>query len=1052
MNAEEKKDPRETALFRFFAKQKVFTNLVTLSVFIIGGWLAFTITKEAFPQIDFDLVVIQTPFRSATPEEVEQLVTVPIERAIKGIDGIDRMESWSVEGVSVILLRLDPDHPTKGKTVKDVENEVDRVRNSELPEDGDEPIVNEITSVRPVLSVDLGKAPEKRLRSIARRLEDDLMEIDGVSKVAKGGYRREQIWIEADQAKLEGLHLSLLDLINAVQSSNHTSPGGRMIVNGKEVLVRTLGRIQTRGDVEHVVVRSNVEGERILISDVADVQETFVRETQFTRVNGAKSIHLTVFKKTAGDSLDIADAVRETVSRYQQYYPDASFSYSDDITFYIKRRLNILIKNGSQGIVLVLLCLVLFLSPVSALFTTVAIPFAFLGGLIAIHMMGYTVNLLSMFAFILVSGMLVDDGVVVSEFYEKKREEGLSPLKAAIVGTSQMAMPISVAVLTTIVAFMPLAYVSGIMGKFLRQFPVVVVATLIVDLLECLFILPSHLATFAPYIRFPRFMERMRAGGARLMHRLEDLYAPAAKRLVRHPVLSGLFFLFILGSSLVLSKFLLRFQMFPVGADEFFISIEMPMGTSLDKTSAVIAKVEDIFLALPKKEVESVITEVGIIGDENRRQHGTHFAQVRLVLDKTGTRKREGKEILGSIRPTIEKAAKDAGVVNMEIDQRRHGPPSGKAVEVRLAADDFRILAKLSEETKAFLRGIEGVFGVKDDFTPGKEEVQLKVDTAAVARAGLTPAVVARVVRSAFDGEVATEIQRADADEDIEVLVKLPEAARADPKTLDRIRITNPRGHLVPLSQLVTMRDGTGYFVIPHAEGKRTITVSSDVDVDVTTSRRVSIKLDAFLKELIRKNPDVRFEFVGEEKDRVESVASLRKAMAVAILIIYTLMATLMGSFSLPLIVMSVIPFAFIGVFLCLLIHGLPLSMLVLIGLAGLMGVVVNNSILLVEAMGRLKTELPDLPFHERVVEAGRQRLRPILLTSITTFFGVAPLGYGIGGREPFLEHVALTFGWGLLFTAVVTVFLVPTLYSLLFWLRSFVMTDKGYPAGGGAL
>ncbi|MFH1725712.1 MAG: efflux RND transporter permease subunit [Elusimicrobiota bacterium] len=1053
MTPDPPRDPRELGLFRFFARQHVFTNLVVLFVLVVGGWLAVTITKEAFPQIDFDIVLIQTPFRGAVPEEVERLVTVPIERAIKGIDGIEDMDSWSVEGFSVIVLRLDPDHPDKKKTVKDVEREVDRVRNSELPEDGDEPFVDELSSIHPVLSVDLSSAPERELRLIARLLEDDILEIPGVNKVTKGGYRREQIWVEADQSELGKLHLSLLDLINAVARSNHTSPGGRMVIDGKEVLVRTMGRLQTAKDVRDVVVRSNVEGQNVHLRDVARVFDGFEREETFTRVNGTKALHLTIFKKPSGDALDIAKEVRKTVDRYRKLHPRASFTYSDDISFYIKRRLDVLVRNGSQGIVLVLLCLFFFLSPGSAIFTTIAIPFAFLGGLIVIHLMGYTVNLLTMFAFILVSGMLVDDGVVVSEFYEKKREEGLPPFQASVVGTSQMALPITTAVLTTIVAFMPLAYVSGIMGKFLRQFPVVVVATLIVDLLECLFILPSHLALFSARLRFPERVERLRSWGPRMFKAVERLYTPWLSRFVRHPILGTSFFMVLLIVSLGLSIVLLRFHMFPVAVDEFFVSIEMPIGTSLQKTSETSAEIERILQGLPAHEVESIISEMGIMGDEHQRQRGTHYAQSRIILDRTGARTRDGREILGEIRPRLEATAERLGVVNLEIQQRRAGPPSGKPVEVRLAGDDFEVLSGLSHKARGWLTEQDGVFGVKDDFTPGKEELLLEVDVDAVARAGLEPRLVARVVRSAFDGEIATEIQRVDADEDIEVLVKLPESARGSRDTLERIRVTNPRGRLVPLSQLIRSRKGSGYLMIPHAEGKRTITVTADVDQDVTTSRRATADLDSFLRGLMADYPSVRYEFVGEEKDRIESIASLRRAMAIACIVIYTLMATLLRSFTLPLIVMSIIPFAFIGVFLTLLLHGLPLSMLVLIGLAGLMGVVVNNSILLVEAVGRLAVERPDLDLPGRLVEAGRQRLRPILLTSITTFFGVAPLGYGIGGREPFLEHVALTFGWGLLFTAFVTLFLVPTLYALLHrFLPSALARDLPAGAGNGAV
>ncbi len=1026
------RDPREFSLFRYFASRHVFTNLITAIVLFLGTYVAITITKEAFPQIEFDMVIISTPFRGAVPEEVEQLVTVPLERSVKGIDGIDKMESWSVEGNSVILLRIDPDHPNKKKTVKDIERAVDQIRNSKLPEDGDEPTVTEITHNAPVLNVDLSGAPEKRLREVALALEDDLVELQGVAQATKKGYRREQIWVEADEAKLESLHLSLTDLIDAVRSSNHTSPGGRMLKDGQEILVRTMGRLQSVSDVKDVVVRSNVEGSRIRVRDVAVVKETYHRENEFTRVNGTKSLQLRVLKKPSGDSLKVAVLTRELVAQYRTRYPDVAFTFSDDITFYIKRRLNVLLNNGASGIVMVLISLFFFLSPVSAIFTTLAIPFAFLGGLICMYALGYTINLLTMFSFILVSGMLVDDGVVISEFYEAKRDEGLPPFQAAVVGTSQMAIPVTVAVLTTIVAFSPLAYVSGIMGKFLRQFPIVVVLVLVVDLIECLFILPSHLALFASHLRFPDWVERVRSVGPKTIHKLEARYVPIVASLIKRPFAASFFFIVLLLSSLVASKFLLKFHMFPVSVDEFFVSIEMPIGTSLERTGEAMSVLEKSLLKLPKEEVNSIISEIGIIGDENQRRKGSHFAQSRIVLDQTGVRKRDGTVILKEIRPELEAAAKKLDVVNFEITQRRAGPPGGKAVEVRLAGDSFESLSALSDDAQEWLKKQPGVFGIKDDFTAGKEELLLEVDVPAVARAGLSPSRVAQVVRAAFDGEIATEIQRADAEEDIEVLVKLPESARGRRDTIERTRITNPRGHLVPLSQLVSTKKGKGYLFIPRAEGKRTITVQADLDQEITSSQIVSKKMAAFLDAEVAKRPGTRWEVVGEEKDRVESVASLLRAMALACIVIYTLMATLFNSFLKPIIVMSVIPFAFIGVFLCLLMHGLPLSMLVLIGLTGLMGVVVNNSILLVEAMDRLKSERPELAFNDRVVEAGRQRLRPIMLTSVTTFFGVSPLGYGIGGREPFLEHVALTFGWGLLFTAIITLFLVPTMYTTL--------------------
>lgn len=1030
--------PGEYAIFRFFAKQKIFVNLIVLLVFIMGGYFALNSTKEAFPHIDFDLVVIGTSFPGATAEETEQLVTAPIEKVLKSVDGIDQMDSVSVEGRSQIILRLDPDYPDKRKLVKEIEQEVERVRNSELPEDGNEPLVEELSSNRPVLIAGIsGSVDEEKLRAIARELEDEFREIPGVGRINKFGYREREIWVEADQQRLDTEHLSLLELIRAVRMANHISPGGRMELDGREVLVRALGKLETAQDVKKVIVRSNEEGLHLRVENIAKTSETLQRERNFTQIFGTRAIRLVVMKKTTGDSLKIAKEVKQITQELKKKFPrEIEIKFYDDTTFFIKRRLNVLINNGIQGMILVLLVLFFFLSPYSALWTTMAIPFSYMGGLIIMHFLGYTINLITLFSFILVLGMLVDDGIVVSEYTERKREEGYHPFTAASLGVSRMALPLIATVLTTIVAFLPLAFVSGMIGKFLREFPAVIVAILIVDLLECLFILPSHLAYFHSFFQLPERIKKIQAFGPKIIRALETRYAKAIRWCISHPLKVLIFFLALLGTVAIVSRIYLKFHMFPVDVDEFKVSYELPVGKTLEETEKAARKIEEALKKIPAVEIDSVITDIGFLGEEERLKRGAHLGQSRVVLDTSGKRKRSGRAILESVRPELEQLKDKLGIVSLELRQRRAGPPTGRSVEVRLIGEDFHTLHLLSESAQKFLSKQKGVFGVSDDFEEGKEELRLVIDRDLAARAGISISEIAQVVRAAFEGEKTTVIKRAELDEDIQVLVKLPESARKDPSTLKKVKVSNSRGRLIPLSQLARFENQKSLLAIQRSEGKRAITVNAELDQKITSSAEVNKNLGKFLKELFKDYPGYKFIFYGEEKDRIESMRSLLKAMGVAVLLNYMLLATLFQSFARPFIILSVVPFAFIGVFLTLLLHGLPLSILVLIGLTGLIGVVVNNSILMVDTIHGMRQEHGDKSLDEILVQSAVQRLRPILLTSVTTFLGVLPLGYGIGGKEPFLQHVALTFGWGLLFAAGVTLFLVPSLYALLVHIR----------------
>lgn len=1039
------KTNRELGLFRFFINQHVFINMLYIAVF--GGGLIlwnFVMNREAFGNFDFDIIQITTPYPGATAEEVEQLVTMPIENGLKTVEGVDEMWSVSVEAQSVIVLQLDPDRDNPQKTIRSVEREVETVRTLDLPEDGDEPRVLEITADFPVVTVGVsGDVPEMLLRDTARDLEEDLLEIDGVSRVLKNGFKEKQIWVEADLKALKRNHLSLLDLVNRIRVGDHTSPGGRLEIGGREIIVRTMGKLETVEDVERVVVRSNEEGNLLLVKDVAQVIERLERERKFTRLNGARSIELNVLKKDSGDTLEIDAEIKSLVEEYRKRVdPRIGFGYANEISFYIQRRLNVLLKNGAVGITLILLIMLLFLHPQSAFWTTTAIPFAFFGGLITMWLFGMTINLLSLFAFILVSGMLVDNGIVVSEYIERKRDGGMPRFTAVSVGVSEMSLPVFAAGITTMIAFAPLAFMSGITGKFLRQMPLVLIACLVADLLECLFILPGHLYHYDWKIRLPRFIERVRSKAQQGLDIVNRRYTRLIRKVVVWPKVAGFFLILLLIVLGVLSKAFLKFRIFPNVIDIFVIKYELPIGTTLDQTEAVASGFEAIVKTIPSHEIEAVISQVGSSGDHHSSASGTHLGEVRVYLNKANPDRTHGAILIESIREEATQYAEEQKLVKFELEKIRGGPPTGRAIELRVIGDHFDTLVELTGKVKSFLEGLEGTVRVSDDFDIGKEEYRLLIDHETVARAGLTIAQVATVVRAAFDGQEATEIKRVGETEDISVRVKLTEADRQREETLDQLTVTTPRGKQIPLKALVSIEEGRGRLTIKRWDRNRTITIYGDIDEKITTAHEVNNQLVSFLDEVRQDYPAVRFKFGGEKKEQDESMASLRKAILIALILIFVVLATLFKSYWKPIVILSVIPFALIGVFISLLIVNKSVTLLVLIGFTGLTGVVVNNSILMIETFNRVKDQYR-LNFKEAVVRGASHRLRPILLTSFSTFFGVMPLGLGIGGKEPFLQDMAYTFGCGLLFCSFVTLLWIPAFYIDM--VRAFRMLKRIY-------
>ena len=1015
-------------IIRFSVKNSLFVNLVSVIILIAGAITILSMRREAFPNVNYDVVMVQTRYFGASPEEVEKLITIDLEDEINEVQGIDEMMSISAENFSVIVLKLDPDEENKDKVANDIQRAVDRV---DLPEEADDPQVDALESKNfPVINVSLsGDFPEKELRETARRLEMDLLDLPDVARIDRTGWRDREIWVEVDPEKIWNDHISLEQILGALQNQNLNVPGGTLTDHkNQDFQVRTLGEFETPEEIGEVIVRANDLGNWIRVKDVARVRDTFEDDEQIERTRGKPAITLTVVKKEKGDILKLVRDVKKTVTEFKKGTPSGlEISYFDDFSYYVNRRLNVLKNNGLIGIFFLVGSLLLFLTRRVALVTAIGIPTAICLTFIFMHAAGLTLNLITMFALIMILGMTVDDAIIICENVYRHMEMGKSPKQAAIEGASEVAAPVISILFTTVIAFAPLLFMGGIMGKFISVIPIVVFFTLSASMIESFLILPSHLADFV----------RATPGGDKLEKaswyiRFRDWYTRKLQWFLVHRYKALGIFAGIFAGSILLCVFGMKFVLFPQGMiEEFLIHIKTPVETSLQETADRVVNIEKLVGALPSSDLDNYVTRVGIVRenvDDPYADRGAHLAQVHVYLTPEQTRgRRHTDTIISELRSRIDKDFK-GDFEKVSFEKVRAGPPVGKPVSIRLRGEQFESLKNASELVRKYLEEIDGVLDVESDFDSGKPEVRVKVDPRKASLAGLTLREVATSVRYAFDGGVATKIRK--TDEQIDVIVRFAKETTRSREIFEKIRIPNKAGDLIPLSRIAELQDDQGIRVIKHFDRRRVIYVTASVEEKKVTALDVQRNMSDFARrQLAAAYPDVSLTFGGEQEETSRSMGDFVKAMLFALLTIFVILAGNFNSIIRPLLVMSAIPFGIVGVIFAFFLHGQPLSFMAMLGVIGLTGVVVNDSIVLVSFMAQLREE--GMGRMESIVEAGRTRLRPVLLTSITTCVNLFPLAYGIGGSDPFLRPMGLAIAWGLLFATVLTLILVPCLYAV---------------------
>ncbi|MFA5060613.1 MAG: efflux RND transporter permease subunit [Candidatus Omnitrophota bacterium] len=1021
-------------LTEFSIRNSLLVNLISVFIWTMGIIAMFNVNRDAFPNVSMDVLTVTTVYSGAPAEDVEKLVTIPLENEIKGVSGIKEMTSTSEEGISSIGITIEPKIKDKKQVIDDIERAVDRV--TDLPAGvKDKPLVSELrTKDRPVIEVSLsGDLSEKEIRRYAESLEDQLLDIRGVSTIQRIGWRDPEVWVEVSPDKLLEYHVSIEELMAALGKRNVTLPAGQLRTPTTEFTVRVSDEFENTQEIEETVIRGNDAGVNLKVKDIARVVESFEDETRIAKVDGKKALGMVVVKSEYADVVKVVKEVKEVLGQFKSNVPgEVKLKTANDFSYYVERRLGVLISNGIMGFCLVVIVLFIFMDPIPAVMTAIGIPFALFFTFMVMSFTGMTINLVSMLGLIIVLGMLVDDGIVVSENIYRHLEKGISVKEAVVKGSHEVMWPVVASISTTWSAFLPLMFMTDMIGKFIKEVPMVVIIALAASLIEAFIFLPAHLSDFIKIKA--SFFENGNGKHHKEKKWIKDLlqfYRNTLSKLIdhRYKIIFTSFVLFVALLAVAATK--MRVVLFGgEGLEYFYVRCEAPKGTSLERMNEMIVPIENMVAGIPKVELNSFRSYIGSIEEEGgwdpNSKRGTHLAQITVFLTPFQKRERGPQEIIESIRPQLEKIE---GFDRLYFFTSKEGPPTGRSIEAGIKGEDFGILQQIAGEFKDYLKTVPGVSDVDTSYQFGKKQFRVVIDESKANQFGLTIGDVAAAVRNAIKGGVATTIKPLKADKEIEVLVRFPEDKRRDRDVFNKVLVPNNTGKLILLTAVARVEEIEGVYIIGHMDGKRVITVTGEVDGKNATSLKVNQLLQKKFEDISQRYPGYGVKYSGEFEDQLESMGNLLRSFLFALFLIFIILTAMFKSLIQPMIVMLAIPFGIVGVILAFLIHGKPLGFFAFMGLVGLAGVVVNNSIVMVDFINNLRREGHDR--RSSILEACQVRLRPILMTTITTIVGLITVAYGIGGSDPFLKPMGLALVWGLFFSTLLTLFLLPCVYAM---------------------
>ena len=1021
----------------WFARNRVAANLL-MTAFVLSGLLAVGgITGEVFPEIDLDRIDIEVPYLGAAPEEVEQGVVMRIEEAVRDVDGVRQIRATAAEGGGTVSVELELGADAR-RTIDEIRNNVDAI--ATFPAGTERPIIREVIARNQVGDVAIsGSAGLAALKTLAERVRSELTALPEITQAEIAGAPAYEIAIEVSESALRRHGLTFDGVADAVRQSSVDLPGGSIRTDGGEVLLRSLGQAYRGAQFENLPLWTRPDGTRLRLGDVATIVDGFAESDQHARFDGDPMVMVSVFRTGDQSAFAIAGAMHRYVERARASLPDGvRMTIWQDQAAILQDRLALMLRNGAAGFALVLVVLALFLELRVAFWVSLSIPISFLGAIALMPTLDVSLNAVSLFAFILALGIVVDDAIIVGESIHTRQEEEGDGLQGATAGAGDVAKPVTFAVLTTVAAFVPLLFMPGVIGKGFRDIPLVVIPCLVFSLIESLAILPAHLSD-APRLRragrWRRFQQCF-AGGLKWFAR--TCYAPMLDRALQWRYVTAAAGV----STIVLTAGMLlggraRLSFFPsVEADFISASLSMPLGTPVDLTSEAVERLE---------------RGAAELREQLREETGTdHFRHVSATIGDQPIVSRAG----GAAGPILDVAAPNVGEVTVELappalraytseqlgDMWREATGAipeasalaftatmafaGADVHVRLSGDDLDRLRGATEALEARLRGYAGVYDIADSLG-GRDELQLRIKPAA-EMLGLTQRDLGRQVRQAFYGEEAQRIQR--GRDDIRVMIRYPPQQRRSLGDLANMRIRSPEGAEVPFGHVAHVERGRASSTISRFDRKRTVNVTASVSSGLAG---LNGELEReVLPEVLADHPGVSYSMGGAAAQQAETTGGLQRGFLLALFGIFALLAIPLRSYLQPLIIMGAIPFGLVGAVWGHMALGLEVSSMSMLGLVALSGVVVNDSLVMVDCINR-KREAHTDP-HAAVVEAGSNRFRAILLTSLTTFFGLGPLILERSMQAAFLVPMAVSLAFGVLFATFVTLILVPACYLIL--------------------
>ena len=1000
---------------------RVTPNLLMIALIMGGFFVSGQIKKEVFPEFELDRVTVSVAYPGASPEEVEQGIVLVVEEAVRGLEGIKELTSRASEGSGSVSIELLADI-NQQKVYQDIKQEVDRIRS--FPDDAEEPQVSLVARRREVLNIQLyGNTTEAALRETAEQVRDRLLQDPEITQIDLSGARDLEIHVNVPQEKLRAYKLTLDDIARTIEAASTDVPGGAVETDGGDILLRVTDRRDWANEFARIPIISASDGTVVRLEDIATVREAFEDSNRFATYNGQRSIGLDVYRVGDQTPVGVSRAVRNAMTEIEADITEGiDWDINRDRSEIYEQRLNLLLKNAGIGLCLVLLLLGLFLEFKLAFWVTMGIPISFLGGLLFLPALGVSINIVSMFAFIVALGIVVDDAIVAGENIYEYRQRGHGMIKAAILGARTVAIPITFAILTNIVAFMPLYFVPGVMGKIWKAIPVVVITVFAISLVEALFILPAHLAhtRSTPASKLTaRLHEWQQNFSAKVSNFIDSRYRPLLKLSIRWRGLTvaiGMAVLMII-LSYVMSGRIGMILMPRVESDRAVVTAVLPAGSTLSAAEMVQKR---LVVGIERVAAENGGDKLlqGVYAEVNESEVGVtaYLTPPNVRPLNTGTVTNLWREEIGPI----------IGLESLRYESDRGGPGGGAALTVELSHRDTDVLDRASATLAERLAEFPNVKDVDDGFTPGKEQLDFRI-TPRGESLGLTSRDIARQVRNAFSGTTALRQQR--GRNEVTVRVRLPESERSSEFNIENLMLKTQAGTFVPLFEVAEVTRGRAYTTINRREARRTVSVSAGVEPISETGQILATLNSQILPELAQDFPGLTYGYQGRQARMKESTGGLANGFIMAMIAIYFLLAIPFRSYSQPMVVMLAIPFGVVGAVLGHLIMGYSLSLMSMMGIVALSGVVVNDSLVLIDYANRQRLE--GASAFTAVCDAGARRFRPIILTTLTTFGGLAPMIFETSRQARFLIPMALSLGFGILFATVITLLLVPSLYLL---------------------